>query len=498
MTAFDRVRALLEKGIRIVTTDDWQKYDKDSLRDPPRLMMLIVKFHRAHEESALKSERLRKTWQQKRAKAAEGKPLTSWCPGWLTLKDGKYEPIPDRVAVVRRIYEMALAGHGRDAITRTLNKEGVPTFGNFRKTPEAWHVSFIQSVLRNEAVIGRFQPKITKYDESGKRRRGEDDGEPIEGYFPAIIKKADFYRVQKMRGVSGYKGHELVNILSGLVTCLHCGSNIHFVNKGPLPRGGYYLGCDGARRKGICTAKPIRFDVAVTAVFRCLSDSDLDLRSLLDNGHKSRKAELQFQLEAVEAQISETDAKIENLLDSLELGERVKKRIADNQATLERLKREKTTLEGDIAEASNGGDPVADITGLISKWSANELVGDLRVRLNAALKRVIETIIIGYSWDASDWIGDQFINNLTSKKDFSKRHRERFALNLDRGAVSIEIRFKENGRCIGIAADPKTPDRLAAASAVLVDEQRTDVKLEEPAWKSNNYRVLNSVLRGQR
>ena len=196
---------------------------------------------------------------QKRKEAAEeGKPLTKWCPGWLRLNGDKYEPITKCVAVVRRIFDLTLEGHGKAAIARKLNSENVPTFaGILRQVPklQGWYPSYIHKILRNEAVIGRFQPYYRKY-ENGKFKHVRD-GDPIDGYFPTIIDRDKFLRVQQTKGASGYKAHPLSNILSGMVFCHFCGGILHYINKGGA-RGGYYLGCDNARRKETCKAKPVR------------------------------------------------------------------------------------------------------------------------------------------------------------------------------------------------------------------------------------------------
>ena len=84
---------------------------------------------------------------------------------------------------------------------------------------------------------------------------------------------------------------------------------------------------------------------------------------------------------------------------------------------------------------------------------------------------------------------------MKSKKDLSQRHQQRFAINLDRGAVSIVITFKEGGLCFLVACDPKQPGRLAAASAIQRGEDRTNVKLEAPVFKSANFKLLNAVIR---
>ena len=96
--------------------------------------------------------------------------------------------IEGRAAIVRRIFDLTLAGHGKAAIAHMLNTEGIEPFGDGpseARKADGWHPSYIQKILRSEAVIGRFQPMRKSYDK-GKKKRVQG-GDPIEDYFPAIV-----------------------------------------------------------------------------------------------------------------------------------------------------------------------------------------------------------------------------------------------------------------------------------------------------------------------
>jgi DNA invertase Pin-like site-specific DNA recombinase len=108
-------------------------YTKEALdSDPMSLLMAILTFVRANEESAIKASRLQAAWVAKRANAAE-KPLTAVCPAWLRLDCDRFVVIEDRAEVVRRVFTEAAAGKGQHAIAEGLNRDGVPTFGRFRR-----------------------------------------------------------------------------------------------------------------------------------------------------------------------------------------------------------------------------------------------------------------------------------------------------------------------------------------------------------------------------
>ena len=82
---------LIQSGIRVVQLLPVETvYDAKS--NPMHLMMAIMELSRGHSESAMKSERVGRAWQDKKRRAAEnGEPLTARVPSWLRLVDGEWE-----------------------------------------------------------------------------------------------------------------------------------------------------------------------------------------------------------------------------------------------------------------------------------------------------------------------------------------------------------------------------------------------------------------------
>jgi len=181
---------ICEAGVTVVTLTDGRVYTVESLDgDPTALLMSLLIFIRANEESATKARRLRSAWSSKRSRVGS-EPMTSRCPGWrrlkrVSLKDrGQWEVIPARAAVVQRVFREALEGRGQHAIAAGLNREGVPVFGS----GEYWHRPFIARLLTSPAVVGTFVPHSTEH-EGGKRVR--KPLEPVPGYFPAVVDPED-------------------------------------------------------------------------------------------------------------------------------------------------------------------------------------------------------------------------------------------------------------------------------------------------------------------
>lgn len=151
------------------------------------------------------------------------------CPGWLELSADResFILVQDRAEIVRKIFEEALSGIGGYTIARRLNAGGVPPFGPSRD----WQQSNINNLLRNRATVGEFQPRRL---ENGKRVPG---GEPIAGYYPAVINEELFEAVQVARQENlahrrGRKGEFVSNLFSGTAKCAYCGSRMKLENIG--------------------------------------------------------------------------------------------------------------------------------------------------------------------------------------------------------------------------------------------------------------------------
>lgn len=396
MPALNRFSDLLGKGVRIVTLSDGQVYDSDSINSLTGLIVPLVTMARANEESEMKSKRLRAAWKQKKAEAAKGEHvITSRAPAWLRLRDGKFELIENRTAIVRRIFTMTLAGHGKATIARRFNEEGIEPFGdgpsNSRKA-NGWHASYVQKILRNPAVIGRYEPMRNTYVDG--RRKRVPDGEPIEGYYPAVVEEPIFYSVKHAAPRPSGKGKSpLRNVLSGLVYCARCGGRMHWVNKGPRPKGGQYLACDNARRKRTCDAKSVTYEPVLAYVL----DRVKDFRDIEPDD--SAAQERDRELDAIGGQIEESEEAIGRLLDTLERvqSEAAEKRLAALESKLASLKARREEIREKVIarEDRRSFDCVVFDTFLdtsprlpTSKTSADDLTAHIASELRRMVERV--------------------------------------------------------------------------------------------------------------
>src|SRR6516225_10104648 len=140
--------SIIEAGITIVTLGHDRTYAPEKT-DVTDLITSLVIMSRAHEESVTKSQRVAAAWANKRAQA-DTQPLTAKCPAWLKLSPDRkrYEEIPDRVKVVRSIFEDTVSGIGTYTITRRLNRRGINSFGR----SNGWQNGYVSKILTNRAV----------------------------------------------------------------------------------------------------------------------------------------------------------------------------------------------------------------------------------------------------------------------------------------------------------------------------------------------------------
>lgn len=247
VVALEFFLSLTRKEITIVTLADGRVYNRDSIRsDQTQLLISIIIMSRAYEESATKAKRVGDAWARKRDSARIRKQaMTARCPGWVRLvggpREGRYELIPERSALVAKIFEDVIAGDGRRTITNRLNAQGIEPWGSGRSKGKFWHDSYIQKIVTSHASYGRY----------------DKGGQSIAGYFPAAISEETFWRASAATALrsrsSGGAGKHFHNILSGICRCHACDSTMIYVDKGKKSKP--KLTCSKAVNRAGCDAR---------------------------------------------------------------------------------------------------------------------------------------------------------------------------------------------------------------------------------------------------
>jgi DNA invertase Pin-like site-specific DNA recombinase len=236
---------IINCGVKIVTLMEKLEYTEDELRKDPRLLdRALGSLERAHQESKIKSERLSQKWIANREKMAEGtmQKKSRAAPQWLRVSNDELEYIiiPERQKIIIEIFHLLTEGLGAQRVAKKLNARGEKPFtqpprkGSKPQKTFGWSASYISKLARERKVLGEHQ----MHKMEGNKR--VPIGEPIQGYFPAIIdeelfltaKKAIDERAKSRPG----RQHQKPNVLQGLTKC-ECGSGtLYAVNKSPVQK----------------------------------------------------------------------------------------------------------------------------------------------------------------------------------------------------------------------------------------------------------------------
>ncbi|RSM23582.1 hypothetical protein C5B78_18690 [Aeromonas salmonicida] len=341
--ALEQFLAIIRAGIVIVTLSDKQVFCKGQV-DFTKLIVSIVYMARANDESEMKSRRSRAAWSNGREQARKNNKViaNSRLPSWLTRNGDQIVTIPERVAIVNEMFEMAKSGCGYEQIAKVFLEKGYKTFGK-----EAdWRPAGIQAVIKSQAVIGVFQPHVI---ENGHRVPSD---EPILGYYPTIVSPALFEEVQHLiskrnKHSGSYRKGTFNNLFSGVLRC-QCGESLRYQNKGRAGSPRNYLVCPKQNTAG-CKLPNMLYDKVEPQLLQAVFLLNRVMKQRVEGEDKTialktTLAELRVQLE-VETQKRKKAAQLvldnDNDADYRVLFEQCKKKT---QALEEKIKRAESDL----------------------------------------------------------------------------------------------------------------------------------------------------------
>jgi DNA invertase Pin-like site-specific DNA recombinase len=386
------ITELLGSGITLVTLSGGVREFSEAEMDqnPLAIFEILLTLMRAHDESATKADRVRQAWDAKRQDALKtpGAVLTKRCPAWIEYDEETetFRLIPERAAIVRRIFEDAALGHGQAGLAKALNAEGVETWGDTgRKPAKHWHRSYVAKILENPAAMGTYVPHTQTYKAGRKIREPQ---EPIPGYFPAAVPEGLYQSVQALRpnprrGRNASK--EVRNVFGGLLLCGVCGGTATRVFKGNRRGHGEYLVCRAAKEGAGCDYRTVPYNTAERALRtnadRLLSDPP--------SGDES----LSTELENVEALLFAGQDHVEHILDEIQAGNTsssLRERLEEIERKLDALKDQREKLRALQAKA---GQPMIAhrVKQLQEAFMAEEFD---RTKVNALLRQTFRAITL--------------------------------------------------------------------------------------------------------
>lgn len=223
---------LLDLGLTLVTGMDKRVYTLESVnQNPTDLMISILMFSRANEESKTKQTRTVGNVEALVERHKEGLPVNiKSCgkhPFWIDDSGSQYEAVrqhPEYWIVAREAIDQFLQGHGIYKVKRYLD-EKYPNGLNGKE----WDYQVLKRMRDNRALIGERTIKI------GNREH------KLIGYYPSLCtEEVEFLKLQELKKQNGYKSkkdkpNDNINLLSGLtlMRCSKCGGTMTgFLNRG--------------------------------------------------------------------------------------------------------------------------------------------------------------------------------------------------------------------------------------------------------------------------
>ena len=390
---------IIQAGIHLVTLTDGRVY-RAGTSDLGDLIISLVIMSRAHEESQTKSHRISAAWKNKRAQATAQRPMTKWCPAWLTLSPDRsgYVPTPKGLRLSDKFSGIPPLALGCTPLPAGSTKSKIPTFGG----PNGWHQSYVAKILANRAVLGEFQPHVRV---DGKR---VPHGGQIKDYFPAIIDEELFYQAQlaksQRRGSgAGRKGAAFTNLFSGVARCAYCRSPILFENKGGGPKGGTYLVCDGAKRQRGCPSLRWRYRDFEASFLAFVEE--LDVASVVNaTSHSEKRTKLERELAALKGELLTVSDLMEKTYDVLNQGGPIefitgKLNDLDKRRTelSEEIKAKSAEQEDLLTRETRYRHSKQEIKQLVDRLQmpASEELFKLRAQIASQLKVIVETLSVG-------------------------------------------------------------------------------------------------------
>lgn len=409
---------LLESGVEIYTLSDNRHYKASTNEDMINLMTWVTAAQRGHEESLIKSKRVKAAKEQAHKEAREsGKIITKHCPQWMrVVEEGgqkRFELIPDRVETIKLIFRLRVEGYGIKALMTYLNENNIPTFNNKAKF---WREQTVKSWLRSPKVLGHFQPLMSTRGEDGIYR-SVPKGDLILNYYPAVIDEETYMRVQGTfkENVKGRVSTEGKNLFRGIFRC-QCGSAMHVsahrhqqvTKKHGLRKRVYYrLKCN-TLQTGVCDNKVVDYDRLESILLIALEN--LDWSTVVDGkrrDHERQVTELKDRLITVSDLIEHTQSQLDNVINlaaSMSSNEHLRKRIEDLTETHAKATKEQEDIAGKLSVLmvrTDNTDEIVSKVGETFKKLKTALKDDepTRLKVNQILRRELKEVVIGTTED---------------------------------------------------------------------------------------------------
>ncbi|WP_157917415.1 recombinase family protein [Pseudodesulfovibrio profundus] len=400
LDAFDIFREIVRAGIQIHTLENGKTYTHKNINDNfSDLLICLGIMARANEESERKSERLGAMWDQKHHLAQKGVPIGGLKPAWIEYSESedKYFLIPERSALIKRMFAETITGYGRRMIAMRFNAEKIPTWG---RSKNGWSASYIGKILDGRSVLGEYQPYTGGQRQNGKRIAF---GEPAKDYWPKVIDEETWLRARaaskrrKLKPDTGGKGRKgyVTNIFRKIARCGLCGCAMRLRTARARDK---YLVCDGRSRGTNCEHTSFHQYARIEQALLDGLLQEIDLDSIGEE-KTIKKPDLQEELKKAKIELAESTRTLDKLVESFRADSipQVAQRIREIHEDVRGYKEKILDLEDRLAESQvkpSIKKRQSNITALAEKLknADDEEASRLRGELTAELRRVVRKI----------------------------------------------------------------------------------------------------------
>ena len=317
-------------------------------------------FNEMHAKNT--SKKVRAVFQNK---GMSGKPLTTVIPyGYKKNESNPDEWLVDEEAaeVVRKIFNLCVAGYGPTQIANQLSSESIPTPTEYwqsqgRKTsalpavPHKWAARTVADILKRQEYIGdtvNFRSTTRSFKDKTKIERPREEWKIFEDTHEAIIDRETWELVQTLRANKRRPNRTgEVSMFSGLLYCGDCGEKLYYSVTNNYSREQAYFFCSSYRKNTAnCTAHYIREKVVYALVLESLrrvlfyvqAFEKQFIQEQLEKSSEEQKKELakkRRELAKSEKRISELDVLFQRIYEDNVSGKLTDERFAIMSANYE-------------------------------------------------------------------------------------------------------------------------------------------------------------------
>lgn len=405
------VWALNENGVDVAIWHDGRIYKAQTKAvgssDLVDSVSLIIQGALSQEESLKKSDRSRENWDNIYRQIENGEPITfGGKPAWIDIKDGKHVLNEYRASVINEMFDWYIDGLGYMAIVQKLNDRQEPVWHtkDYKNPKGGWQFSNVHRLINGRTVIGEFL------------RNGSETIST--NFYPPAVTLEKYNRAHAVRltkpKLAGRDSKRMNNLLTGMVRCASCGKVAGYENKGNskhryVTKSGevrFYgvttgnhesLICDAYRRKHGCDNKQrIYYRIVEKAVL----DTVLSI-AVEDDAETAQQMQAKENVAAIERDMAHKTQQMNNLVEALAEGgaKVIVNKVASLETEIEQLEVELKRAKDHLLIVS--ASPQRSDDAEFIRSLRDELTSEdpdvrfyARTKTNAALKRIIEEIII--------------------------------------------------------------------------------------------------------